>query len=254
MTAATGLTGLERLKISTEVRRDLGEFISRLMGLYKEDLVSITAFGSAVSGDYMERASDVNLLVVYSDLNIANLTAVARLSRLWLKKRRFAPRFLSVRNLTQSARFFQIDLLEMRQAYEVLYGKDVLAGLEVLPAGMLWQLSHEIKRMRMRIKQQFWRAAGDPRLMRTVLTGRFSSLLHLMRALLFLQKRAVPVSLRETAEVAARELKIDAEFARQMLALKAGELRLNSDALIAAFPRLMEMIRVVDGQVDLLAV
>lgn len=248
------LTGLDRLQIPERVGRDLETFVRQLAGFYREDLVSITAFGSAVSGGYEEATSDLNLLVVYSDLNIADLGAVARLAQRWLRKRRFAPRFLSVRNLTQSARYFQIDLLGMRDAHAVLCGQDVLAGLEVRPADLHWQLAHEVKRMRMRVKQQFWRAAGDARRLRTILLDRFTSLVHLMRALLFLMGRPAPVSHEELVAAATRELGIDADFAARMLALKAARWKARPPELLEAFGKLMEMIRRIDAQVDQLAV
>lgn len=253
-TGAVALTGLDRLQVPERVRQDLAEFVTQLAGFYREDLVAIIAFGSAVSGGYEEASSDVNLLVVYSDLNIADLGAVAKLSQRWLRKRRFAPRFLSVRNLRQSARYFQIDLVDMREAHVVLCGEDVLAEFEVSPSDMRWQLAHEVKRMRMRIKQQFWRAAGDERRMRAVLLDRFSSLVHLMRALLFLMGKPAPLAHGELLETAVRELGIDEEFADRMLALKTGERKARSAELIEAFSKLMETIRRIDAQVDQVAV
>lgn len=247
-------TGFDQLQVTDRVRKELEEFVSQLVGFYRGELVSVVVFGSAVSGGYVEGSSDLNLLVVYSDLNIADLGAVAKLAQRWLRKRRFAPRFLSRRNLTESARYFQIDLLEMRDAHVVLCGEDVLAGLEVRPADLRWQLAHEVKRMRMRIKQQFWRAAGDARRMRQVLLQRFSSLLHLTRALLFLQGKPAPLDHEAIAAVAARELGLEADFAVRLFALKAGRWKASRVELIEAFPKLMEMIRRIDSQVDQLAV
>ncbi|MGC9971503.1 MAG: hypothetical protein ABSE56_13040 [Bryobacteraceae bacterium] len=243
--------GLDQLKVPIAVRKDLEDFVSQLLDFYKGDLVSVTVFGSAVSGDYAEATSDLNLLVIYSDLNIADLGAVAKLAQRWLRKRKFMPRFLSLRNLTASSRFFQIDLLEMRDAHVVLYGEDVLAGIPIRPADMYWQLAHEIKRMRMRIKQQFWRAAGDPKLMRLILLQRFSSLVHLLRVLLFLRNKPTPLPPHEVVEAAVRELNVDPEFAREMFAWKAGKAKPDP---VGAFSKLMEMIRLIDAEVDRLGV
>ena len=253
-TGAVALTGLDRLQVPERVSRDVETFVRKLAGFYREDLVSIIVFGSAVAGGYAEASSDLNLLVVYSDLNLADLSAVARLAQRWLRKRRFAPRFLSLRNLRESARYFQIDLLEMRDAHVVLYGEDVLAGLEARPADLRWQLAHEVKRMRMRIKQQFWRAAGDARRMRLILLERFTSLVHLMRALMFLQGKPAPLGHEELVAAATRELGIDAEFGARMLALKSGRWKARPAELLEAFGKLMEMIRLVDAQVDQVAV
>jgi predicted nucleotidyltransferase len=249
--ADISVEALERLDIPAKVRKDLEEFVTQLVALYREDLVSIMVFGSAVTGDYDEKNSDLNLLVIYSDLNIADLDAVAKLAQKWLKRRRFAPRFLSLRNLTASSRYFQIDLLDVRDAHRKVYGVNPLGGIEVRAADMAWQLAHEIKRMRMRVKQQFWRAAGDRAVMRRILLARLSSLVHLTRVLLYLRGAAPPVSQPEILKIAVQNLKLDAEFVVQMLALKKDEGRPDLNAL---FTGLMDAIRTIDEEVDRLEV
>ena len=254
VTQAAKITGLEQLKVPQGVRTDLEQFIEQLIEFYKEDLISIIAFGSTVSGDYAEKTSDVNLLVIYSDLNIADLKSVTKLAQRWLEKRNFAPRFLSKRNLVNSAKYFQIDVMEMRDAHIVLYGEDVLAQLATSPTDMRWQLANEIKGMRMRIKQQFWRAAGNERTMRIILLQRFSSLIHLMRALLSLKNKPTRLSHKEIIEAAGRELGIDRQFAQQLFEVKTGQRKIGGEELFQAFDKLMEMIRTVDKYVDQLAV
>lgn len=254
MTDTSTLTSIDQLKVSDELRKDLAEFVSHLIEFYKGDLLSVTAFGSAVAGGYSETSSDLNLLVIYSDLNIADLKGVAKLAQHWLKKRRFMPRFLSARNLANSARYFQIDLMEMRDAHVVLYGQDMLAEVKLCRSDLHWQLSHEIKRMRMRIKQQFWRTAGDAPVMQDILIHRFSSLLHLTRVLLYLEGKPASSSPEAVAEAAVTELGIDVAFVRQMQALKSGELKLKEDDQVNAFSRLMDTVRLVDERVDQVAV
>ena len=254
VTEVLKITGLEQVKVPQGVRRDLEQFIEQLVEFYKGDLVSIIAFGSAVSGDYAEKTSDVNLLVIYSDLNIADLKVVTKLAQRWLERRNFAPRFLSKRNLLSSSRYFQIDLMEMRDAHIVLCGEDLLEKIQTSPADLRWQLAHEIKSMRMRIKQQFWRAAGNERAMRIILLQRFSSLFHLMRALLFLKNKPTRLSHREIIEVAGRELGIDHQFVRQLFEVKTGQRKIGGEELFQAFDKLMDMIRAIDNHVDQLAI
>jgi predicted nucleotidyltransferase len=246
----TALKNLDQVKVPDHVRSHLGEFVDQLIHFYSHDLVSIAVFGSAASGGYSEAASDLNLLVIYSDLNIADLDAVAELARTWLKKQRFVPRFLSLRNLTGAVRYFQVDFLDMRNAHVTLYGEDVLDKIEVRPADLHWQLAHEMKRMRMRIKQQFWRAAGDEDLMRRILVRRFTSILHLIRPLLFLQHQPAPLDTSEIADVAVRLLGLDPGFFQRMSALKTGKLKLRRQELTGAFSEMMNVVRILDEHID----
>lgn len=244
------LTAVERLHVPQDVQKDLVTFLEQMTACYHDDLLAVIAFGSAVTGDYVEGISDINLLVIYADLNISDLQVVTKLAQRWLTKRKFAPRFLSQRNLVSSAKYFPIDLLEMRDAYVVLQGEDLLASLTIARPDLRWQLAHDIKNMRMRIKQQFWRTAGDARMMRRILLQRFSSLLHLMRALLFLQHQSPQLSHQAIVAAAVPALHIDPAFAQWMVELKHGAQHPNQQELVHAFEQLMELIRVLDDAID----
>lgn len=245
----------ERLNVSNQIREDLEKFVSEIVELYQKDLLSISVFGSSVSGGYIEEESDLNLLVVYSELDIDDLKKVSHLASKWFKKRKFTPRFLSKRNLIDSVKYFQIDWMDIRDTNVVLYGEDVLKQLGVYPVDMRWQLAHEIKRMRMRIKQQFWRAFGNEALMKKILTQRVSSLIHLMRTFLFLKtRRKPPISANEILEEAARELGIDKQFVQSILLLKASKKPLKNEELLEGFEKLLELIRTIDQATDSLAV
>lgn len=248
--STVALPGLSRLAVPAPVRKGLERFCSELVGLYGADLLSITAFGSAAGGDFLESSSDVNLLVICRDLDIADLRDAARLARRWRKARRITPRFLSWRNLVNGARYFQVDLLGMRAAHVVLFGNDLLDDLPVSRADLHWQVAHEIKRMRMRVKQQYWMASGDPAALARVLRQRFASLVHLLRALLWLRSGRVVVTRGEVLADAVRELGVDAAFVERMAARRGGGRGLRGEEAAAAFEDLMRVIRLVDELVD----
>jgi predicted nucleotidyltransferase len=245
------LKNFDQLKVPDTVKKELNEFLSQIIKLYADDLVSIMAFGSSATGDYVESTSDINLMIVYSDLNITDLNSVAQLARTWLKKRAFSPRFISMNNLSNSSRFFQIDMLEMKDMHVTLFGKDLLSDIPVVREGLHWQLSYEIKAMRMRIKQQFWRSCGDDRLMYRILLERFTSIIHLSRVLLYLMNRPVSSSFDEILSVAVNEIGIPLVFVEKMNALKTNKSKLNSKELIQLFTELMDVIRIIDTKTDL---
>jgi predicted nucleotidyltransferase len=240
---------ISALRVSPAIQQGVREFVSQVVDLYAGDLVSVSAFGSAVTGDYDSEESDINLLIVYSDLEIVELARVANLSRHWLRKHKFAPRFLSKRNVDDSAAYFQIDFLSMRDAHLVICGEDVLAGIQMRPEQLRWQIAYEVKAMRMRLKQQYWRTVDDPQRMRVVLTDRFTSLVHLMRALLLLRSLPAPVMRRETLDAAAEHFGIDRECAARLLDLRRGKTP-GREALGGLFAGLMEMIRIIDSGVE----
>ena len=211
-------TSFQKLNISNSVRQDLEKFVSEIIESYQKDLLSISVFGSSVSGDYVEDQSDLNLLIIYSELDIDDLQKVSDLAQRWLKKRKFAPRFLSKRNLLDSSKYFQIDWMEIRDTSVLIYGENILSQLPVSLSDMKWQLSHEIKRMRMRIKQQFWRASDDEKIITKILVQRVSSIVHFMRVYLFLNtKKTPPIAINEIIDLSEGSLHFDKGFVKSVL-------------------------------------
>ena len=246
----TSTTGkLEALLVPTDVRRGIEEFIEHVAAAYGENLLSIIAFGSAVTGEYDAGESDVNLLVVHASLDIEDLERVGDLSRRWLRRQSLAPRFLSKRNFDDYIRHFQVDLLAMRGAAAVLWGQDLLAGAPVRQDALRWQAAYEIKAMRFRIKQQFWRVADDDRALRRVLVQRFTSLAHLMRAALVLQGQPGPVRRAEVIEAAVAHLGVDRAFVNAIADLRQRRSSPDRAALVRLFGGLLEAIRAVDAAI-----
>jgi len=242
--------GISSLHLQGRIKRDLNDFLNEIYGLYKDDLVSIIAFGSCVSTDFNPDSSDINLLVIYSDLNIVDLNHVARIAQYWAKKRNFAPRFLSRRNLLDSAKYFQIDMLEMKDSHIMLFGEDILLQISVDANNMLWQLSHDLKSIRMRIKQQYWRASGNPEIMKNILIKRFTSLAHLARVILFLLEKNPPISLKEVMDAACNEFGLSREFIGLMFNIKSGKHKPGKKELALYFQQMMDLIRLLDKAAD----
>jgi hypothetical protein len=251
MTTPAGSTGvkLDGLKIPPPAERAVAEFVDEVLGLYGESLLSIIAFGSAVTGDYDAGASDVNLLVVHASLDIEDLDRVGALSRRWLRKQMLAPRFLSKRNFDDYIRHFQVDLLSMRGASAVLWGQDLLADAVIRPTELGWQSAYEIKAMRLRIKQQFWRVADDSRAMRAVLIQRFTSLTHLMRAALALRGLPAPARRTEVISAAIEHLGVDQKLVESVTRLRQTSATPDRDTLVALFGDLLEAIRAIDAAI-----
>jgi predicted nucleotidyltransferase len=244
--AAVSVTGL---KVPPDVQRGVAEFVSEVVALYGESLLAVIAFGSAVTGDYDPGESDVNLLVVHASLDIDDLVKAGTLSRKWLRKKMLAPRFLSKRNFDDFVTHFQVDLLAMREASAVLWGRDLLASAEARREELRWQAAYEIKTMRLRIKQQFWRISDDDAAMKRVLGQRFTSLTHLMRAALMLGGHPAPARRADVLEAAVAHLGIDRALGETLTRLRQSRTPPDRATLVALFGDLLEAIRVVDAAV-----
>lgn len=243
---------VQTLHLPPPIQKDLTAFCHQLFDLYGDDLVSLTVIGSAAGPTYHEKTSDLNLLVVYSDLNLADLTAVAGLARKWLRKRRFAPRFLSRRNLLSSAAVFPLDTLDMQERHVVLFGEELLPQCVIDRRALAWQVSSELKAMRLRVKQQYWRSAGAPATMAVLIGQRFASLLLLARGVLILDAPGIDPGAdpHQIQEALVQRCGLRAQVLEGLAAIQNRTARLTREKGLAAFTDLMEVIRVLDDKAE----
>ena len=107
----------------------------------------------------------------------------------------------------------------------------------------------------MRIKQQYWRAAGNQPALNSIIIDRVSSIVHLMRVFLFLKtKSRPPVAVGDVVAQAAQSLSFETSFVETVIAMKKSRKSFKRGELPANFQKLLELIRILDQATDSLSV
>ena len=116
----------ERLPEKFEKR--LSEFVQTLRDLLGDDLKSIILHGSAVRGEFDTKRSDLNLLVVVTDVDYRHLALMAPYTRKWRRQRIAAPLVLSPHYVSTALDVFPLEFIDMQLDRRVLFGEDVLGA------------------------------------------------------------------------------------------------------------------------------
>lgn len=153
-------------------------------------LLSVVLYGSAARGDYRERASDLNLLLVLDDLGPATLEAIAPAVRRWTRRGQPVPRLFTPALLADSADAFPIEFLDIRAGHRVLHGDDPVAGLAIRRDHLRLQCEREMKEKLMRLREAYLFAHGRPRALRALLAASSGAFTALFRGCLFLMGEA----------------------------------------------------------------
>src|ERR1700730_11227313 len=165
-----------------DVHEALKNLVERLHEAAKDNLESIILYGSAARGDFHEAHSDLNVLCILRSLRTAELARVAGVVKWWTTaQHQPAPLFFSSQELHRSADVFAIELLDMQQSHRVLYGSDVIAGINVPMNLHRVQVEHELRTLLLRLRQHFLQEAGNQHELGAVLVKSFSSALTLLR-------------------------------------------------------------------------
>src|SRR5260221_3486589 len=113
------------------MKHQFDAFIDDLKATHGENLASVALYGSAAAGDHSPEQSDYNLLIALNRITPKDLRNAHACIREWVKQGHPVPVYFTVSELRSAADVFPIEFHQMEIARHVLYGKDVLADMNI---------------------------------------------------------------------------------------------------------------------------
>jgi predicted nucleotidyltransferase len=199
------------------------EFCRGLVEVYGPGLRSIIVYGSLARKEYFAERSDINVLIVLSEADIDALRKAVDLVARARETCRVTPFFLTMHEIETSTDVFPIKFHDMRDAYVVVYGDDVLAGLEVKDDNLRLEIEQEMKILLLELRQFYLQrakkggASGAEHLI-----AYFNSFLYLLKRIMKLQGLNVPSLHEDLLRAAAKQYELDIEVLKRMLEYKRG--------------------------------
>lgn len=233
---------MEQLKIADQHKKTLQSFVQGLKSVYPEELVSLILYGSAASGEFVDRHSNLNLLVV---LKNTDLGVIKKSSKLVRKFKLINALFLSEDYINTSLDIFPIEFLDMQENYFLLYGKDVLKDIQIDMRNLRFQCEHELKAKLLKLKQAYLSFNNDKRLLSSLLFASFTSVLHILRNVLRIKGKKPAYLKQEVLQELASELKIDINVWEKILSAKNKKIKLDAEVteqLFINFTRELELV------------
>jgi hypothetical protein len=234
--------GMEQLKIADQYKNILQKFTQGLKGIYPQELQSLILYGSAASGEFVDKHSNINLLVV---LKNTDLEVMKKSSKLIHKFKMINTLFLTEDYMATSTDIFPIEFLDMQENYFVLFGKDVLKDIQVDIRNLRFECEHELKAKLLKLKQAYLLLNNNMRALRSLLFIAFTSVLHILRNVLRIKGRKPPYLKHKVLKELAFEFKIDIEVWEKILLAKNKTIKLTGreiEQLFMSFIRELESI------------
>lgn len=173
------------LRIAEEAAADYQE-------CYGTELVSAIVYGSAAGGDFDPKHSDINLLLVVVEVNLATLERSSKLQEKWLKKRVSRPLFMDKHYIERSLDSFPIEFLNMQGCYKVVIGENILAELKIRKEDLRLQAERELKGKQLHLLQEWLSARTSSRLLKELVGVSLHDFAPVFRALLHLKEQDIP--------------------------------------------------------------
>lgn len=238
---------MKELNPPQKIKKICADFIEGLKHIYGNDLISVILYGSVASGEFIDKHSNLNLLVVLENTDLENLKKSVCLIN---KFRMITPLFLSESYIINSTDIFPIEFLDMQENYFVLYGKDVLKEINIDIKNLRFQCEQELKVKLINLRQLYLRINKDKIALRNLLFKSFTSILHILRNILRLKGKRPAYKKEDILKELSTEFQIDMDIWGKILAARAKQIKLkdkDTEQLFVNFIRELEkMVEVVD--------
>jgi len=162
----------------------ISEFIEKIRAAAGANLVSVILYGSGAEGEFHPEYSDLNLLCVLQDASFAWLGKIADTVEWWRSKKHHPPLVMTLAELNASTDTFAIEFVDMKQRHRVLFGEDVLSGLNIPMTLHRAQVEYELREKLFLLRQHMLVAGSNEKQLWEVMLNSLSSFTTLFRHVL----------------------------------------------------------------------
>jgi hypothetical protein len=193
------------------------EFATDVKAIYGDDLVSVILYGNAASGAWLAKKSDINILIIVSEIGISRLNAGFALVEKWRKHTRALPLFMTKQYISASLDSFPIEFLQMKRHHKVILGEDVLAPLEIPHENLRLKCEEQIKGKLLHLRQEYLATLGKRHRLQELIEVTLPAFAVLFKALLFLKGVEVPDGQRDIILLTAELYGLDQDLFQQVI-------------------------------------
>ncbi len=236
------------------MEKELKELVEKLAAAAGRNLKSVVLYGSAASGEFHPKHSDLNVLCVLADLDAPALARLNPAAAWWARKGHPAPLIFSLEELRRASDVFAIELLDIKAHHRLLSGEDVLSGLEVPMNLHRVQVERELRTNLLKLRQHYLTVPGDNKAVLGLMIESVSSFAALFRHALIALGESTPERLaqrkREIIDRLAKLLGFDPSGFYAVLNVREGKLPPGQVDVPSTFRAYLQAVERVTNEVD----
>lgn len=228
----------------------LTELVKRLKSSAGENLKAVVLYGSAVTGEFAEKHSDINILCLVERASTADLERLHDVAVWWMKQGNAAPVVFTFDELTRSADVFAIELLDMKRHHRMLFGEDFLDQFPVPMQLHRAQVEHELRVNWLRLRQAVLAAPPRKKAHLDIMSSSLPVFGALFRHALIALGHEAPPGKRAAVDGIAALTGADPSAFRAMLEFREGKRKESNIDIEATLHAYLEFVELATGEVD----
>jgi hypothetical protein len=228
----------------------LSELVARLKSAAGNNLKAVVLYGSAVTGEFQKKHSDLNTLCVVERATVVELERLHAVAEWWVGQKNPAPLIFTLDELMRSADVFSIELLDMKHHHRMLFGMDFLEHMEVPLRLHRLQVERELRTNWLRLRQAILAAPPKKKAQLGIMMASVAVFCALFRHALIALGQPEAHTKREAVDGIASLSGADASGFHSILELRAGKRKEKGIDIEAALQTYLEFVEVVTNEVD----
>jgi predicted nucleotidyltransferase len=237
-------------KLNSDAAVIIKPYLEDFLRVHADSIISIFIYGSAASGDYVKGSSDINSAVVFKEIGISELKQSLNIVNKGIRHRINTPLFLTREHIMTSLDTFPIEFLEMKECHVVVYGEDVLSGINIDLSHIRFVCEEQIKGKLIRIRQGYLEIGLRKKGIEALIKESFTSLLPAFRGLLRLKGVAPFKTKKENIKAMGDAFGIDTDILFAILADKRNDGRISGQDLESAFFKYIDQLEKLGNIAD----
>jgi predicted nucleotidyltransferase len=194
--------------------------VTRLKASAGPNLRSVVLYGSAASGEFHAKHSDLNILCLLHRLDPTELGKLHKSAAWFVRKGHPMPLVFSLEELRNAADLYAIELLEIKMHRRVLFGDDVFGSIEVPMTLHRAQVERDLRHQLTRLRQGYIAVAGRKKAVLALMMQSVSSFALLFRHTLMVLGESPTGSKRDAVHRLAALLGFDPSGFRLVFELR----------------------------------
>ena len=162
----------------------LDELVTQLRAAYGAQLTCVVLYGSAATGEHVEKKSDYNVLVLLDQTTAHGLAAASSSARAWRDAGNPPPMTMTVAEWRRSADVFPMEYADILEHHRVLHGTPPFDGITIAREQLRHQLEHQVLGKLLQLRQGALLVGTDGKLQAELVSNSFSTIMVLFRALI----------------------------------------------------------------------
>lgn len=237
-------------KVNIKVRKTVEGFCRKLLEESVSLIDSIILYGSATGADFIEKKSNINILLAVKETSLLKFQPLLTLFEQYGKKGVVPPLIFTPEEIKDSADVFPIEFLDIKENYVLLLGRDLFAGLNISISNLRLQCESELKGKIIRLRQIYLERGRQPKDIEKVISSTFSSFVPIFKNLIRLKNKVPPYDKEGIVNILCQEFGIEKEVLLTVLRDRKGDGEIGGKDAAAFLEKYLDLLTKLANMAD----